>query len=44
MPAQSGGCVLESVESGGGELGAAEDVVGEGGVFEDYGEFFEEFV
>jgi len=29
------------VEFGGGEFGVAEDVVGEGGLFEDYGDEYE---
>ena len=41
---QGGGGVLESVELGGGELGAAEEVDWEGGVFASDGHEYEEVV
>lgn len=36
--------MFESVESGCGIVGVAEDVVGAGGLFEDDGDEYEEFV
>ncbi|MCJ1472795.1 hypothetical protein MMC13_001444 [Lambiella insularis] len=44
LPAQGGGGMFESVESGGGELGIAENMVGKGSVFKNHGRVSKESI